>query len=307
MDKTDRIEYLPPDEAGGRKVKVNTSPPGIKWVRLATRFLGTIAPKLTARLAFRLFSTPLVRARHRKRDQLLATARTFEFAYDDLLLTGYEWGRGPRNVLLVHGWESRGTALRYFVPPLLNAGYHVYTFDGPAHGQSAGKMTHLLHFGGAVREMLERLGKVEAIIGHSFGGSSSVYCLSHLMPQFPVPKLALIASPSSSRRILESNLRLIRAPERMKPYFFRYIENRLGKEVDEVNISLSYGKGSIEEVLVVHDKQDPAVPFSEALEILDHWPNAYLLASDGLGHIALMKDRVIIDRVADFIFEPAES
>lgn len=301
MDKTDRIEYLSQDDAGGRKVQAVPSPPGIEWVRAATRILGTIAPRLTARLAFQLFSTPLARARHRKKDQLLATARTFQFSYDNLLLTGYEWGRGSRNILLVHGWESRGTALRHFVPPLLNAGYHVYTFDGPAHGQSAGKRTHLLHFGGAVREMLEHLGKVEAIVGHSFGGSSSVYCLSHLMPHFPLPKLVLIASPSSSRRILESNLRLIRAPERLKPHFFRYIENRLGKEVDEVNISMSYGKGAVEKVLVVHDKQDPAVPFSEALEIIDHWPNARLLASDGLGHFALMKDRMIINRVADFV------
>jgi alpha-beta hydrolase superfamily lysophospholipase len=58
-------------------------------------------------------------------------AEVFEFMYKGKILKGYSWGTGKRNV--VHGWESRGTALRSFVPVLLEKGFRVVAFDAPAH------------------------------------------------------------------------------------------------------------------------------------------------------------------------------
>ena len=43
----------------------------------------------------------------------------------------YSWGSGP-TVLLVHGWEGRGSQLSAFAPALVKAGFRVVAVDMPA-------------------------------------------------------------------------------------------------------------------------------------------------------------------------------
>ena len=54
----------------------------------------------------------------------------------------FAWGAGP-SVLLVHGWEGRGAQLGALVDPLVAAGYRVVALDGPAHGDSPGRLSTL--------------------------------------------------------------------------------------------------------------------------------------------------------------------
>ena len=105
----------------------------VKW---SFAIFGSIFPKAVANLAYRIFTTPRMRAVHKRTDEIIESARLFEVLYGKIILKGYEWGRGARTILLVHGWESRGTALRSFVPGLVQAGFRVVAFDGPAHGNS---------------------------------------------------------------------------------------------------------------------------------------------------------------------------
>ncbi|NUO03188.1 MAG: alpha/beta hydrolase, partial [Saprospiraceae bacterium] len=180
MKKNHRIEYLPPLPEGGAE-SARPQPPSalLGLVRLGFGTAGRVFPDAAARVAYRLFSTPRVRAAHSISDELLESARLFEFMYGHQVLKGYEWGKGEQVVLLVHGWESRGTALRGFVPSLIEKGYRVVTFDGPAHGNSDGKRTNIIHFAGAIRAIIRHIGGVHSIITHSFGGASTVFALSN--------------------------------------------------------------------------------------------------------------------------------
>ena len=94
-------------------------PVSLRLIRVAFATLGRLFPSLASKVAFRLFTTPRRRARHKSSDPILEKAEVFEFLYGEQMLKGYQWGSGGRTVLLVHGWESRGTALRTFVPSLL--------------------------------------------------------------------------------------------------------------------------------------------------------------------------------------------
>ncbi len=57
----------------------------------------------------------------------------------------------------------------------------------------------------------------------------------------------------------------------------------------------------VSQVLAVHDKQDAVAPFSEAMAAFEAWDNASLLITDGQGHYRLMKNPVLVQKVADFI------
>ncbi|MEZ4982236.1 MAG: hypothetical protein R2769_11755 [Saprospiraceae bacterium] len=67
---------------------------------------GRIFPGFTSNIAFKLFATPMVRAKHKSSDKLLESAKIFDFLYAGELLKGYEWEKA-KILSLVHGWESK--------------------------------------------------------------------------------------------------------------------------------------------------------------------------------------------------------
>ena len=48
--------------------------------------------------------------------------------------------------------------------------------------------------------------------------------------------------------------------------------------------------------LLIHDRGDPDVPFRNAEEIAAAWPGARVLATDGLGHRAVLRDPTVVAR-----------
>jgi pimeloyl-ACP methyl ester carboxylesterase len=303
MTSLNRIEYLQSDHVDPVKEQPVKYPPIIQLIRLFFQVWGYLFPRKAAKVAYKLFSTPRVRARHRTSDELLESARVFEFMYGKQLLKGYEWGYGGRTALLVHGWESRGTALRHFVPDLLERGFRVVTFDGPAHGNSGGKRTNLMHFAGAVRAVIKQAGGVHSVITHSFGGASTSFLLSHLDPSMQVQNLVLIGVPDKIEEVLQNAIRTMSVPPPAAKSFVSYIESKVNVPVSTVALS-NMQLPNVGKVLIVHDEDDPVVSIKDAKAVLHAWPKAQLLISKGYGHYRLMKNPDITERVADFISTP---
>ncbi len=53
--------------------------------------------------------------------------------------------------------------------------------------------------------------------------------------------------------------------------------------------------------LVVHDRRDTINPFSDGEAFAQSVAGAQLMATDGLGHRAILKDAAVIDRVVAFV------
>ncbi len=274
----------------------------LTFVQWGFATLGRIFPKTAARIAFDIFTTPRTRAVHKRTDSIIEAARLFEVLYGKIILKGYEWGAGERTVLLVHGWESRGTALRSFVPGLLAAGYRVVAFDGPAHGNSGGKQTNLPHFAGAVRAVLNQIGPVHGIITHSFGGSTTSFALAQLDNSISIEKLVLIAVPANTRKVVANFAKLVNLPKTAYEAVKAMIHQRLnGLHFHETDLEVSLEKVKVNDVLVVHDKFDPSVPFESAEGIFEKYDHASLLVTQGHGHFLLMKHPEVVRRVINFM------
>lgn len=290
-----QLETLPPS---GKKY-----PMTLQFVRSGFGVMGRFLPDLTAKLAYNLFATPRLRAVHKVSDEILESARIFEILYEKHILKCYEWGKGERTIVLVHGWESRGTALRSFVPGLVDAGFRVVAFDGPAHGDSGGKRTNLVHFAGAVKAVLKQSGNIRGIITHSFGGATTVHALAHLDNSIEVEKLVMIAMPASTRRVFHDFYKLVNLPKPTIKAFQSMVKKRFKLPLEEADILHSLGKTGVEDVLVVHDKFDEAVPFESAEEIYEKWGHVSMLVTQGHGHFKLMKRPEVIERVVEFIVD----
>ncbi|HFB99244.1 MAG TPA: alpha/beta hydrolase, partial [Phaeodactylibacter sp.] len=179
-----------------KEKKPQRIPLSYRMVQFAFGTLGRAFPKPFAKLAFRFFTTPRRRAKHKKSDPILETAQVSEMLVGRNMIKMYEWGTGKKTILLVHGWESRGTALRSFVMSLVAAGYRVATFDAPAHGDSGGKRVHLVTYSEAFKALYYKYENVESIITHSFGGVVAVYAMVKLDSEMTAQKMVMIASPS---------------------------------------------------------------------------------------------------------------
>ncbi len=302
MTTTKNIEVLPYFQVETLPETKKGFPLQIQLARAAFAFFGRIFPAWAAKVGYHLFTKPRIRAVHKTTDPLLESARLFEFMYGKLILKGYEWGKGDRTVLLVHGWESRGTAMRSFVPELLEAGFRVVTFDAPAHGNSQGTNLNLMQFAGAVRAIIQQTGGVHGIITHSFGGAATAFAMAHLDTGIEVEKLVLIAVPASTQKVVRNAMRLMNMPpaavERFRKILRQKVNNLSFEQTDLVH---SLGKVKVGEVLVVHDKLDDSVPFESAEALFERHEHVSLLVTQGWGHFKLMKRREVTGRVTNFV------
>lgn len=302
MTTLKNIEILPAFQLETLPERKKKYPWYMQLIPAAFASLGRIFPRWAAIAALQLFSKPRVRAVHRVSDELIESARLFEILYGKIILKCYEWGSGSRTILLVHGWESRGTAMRSFVPGLVAAGFRVVALDGPAHGNSGGQYTTLPDFAGAVRAVIKQVGPVYGIITHSFGGATSTFALAHLDNSIEIEKMVLIGVPASTRKVVFDYMELIRLPGRAREYFEQMMRKKVkGLSFEQADVVHALEKVKVEEVLVVHDKFDPAVSFESAEAIFERYDHASLLVTQGYGHYKLMKHPDVIERVVDFV------
>ncbi len=301
--RTPRTEILITNVQKG-KIEPTSRPRAaqVRWLRLSFSTLGLLFPRLGAWEAYKIFSHPLKRARHKRSDALIESARVSDLPYKDFHLKVYEWGEGERVVLLAHGWESRGTALRMFVPELLKNGFKIVAFDAPAHGDSGGSWNNLPNNAAAmVAVMSQYEGRVYAVIAHSFGCSSLIYALQFLQPQLRIERVVFAAVPHSIRRIMTDYLAYIRAPRSLQARFYAMLERITKRSLDELDIAHAAPKVQIGQLLLLHDRYDKVTSLDAAERVVQHWDHAQLLITEGFGHFNLVKNPDVIARVQRFI------
>lgn len=301
MQAVKKIEYLASSWPEKNKEEGVQTPWLIHPIRFGFQTIGRLFPKAAGKLTYTLFTTPRKRARHRVSDPTLEKARIFEFLYAKQVLKGYSWGKGEKTILLVHGWESRGTAMRSFVDPFLKEDYRVVAFDGPAHGNSEGRRTNLPEFAKAIRAFIHHVGPIEAAICHSFGGVAMMYALSQLEIDAEVRRVVTISSPNDMRLMLKQATDFMRVPKPAQKHFRTIIEYKMLMPVAKASLGKWGNSITTEDILIVHDEEDRVVPVSEALAIFESIDQANVLISKGYGHYQITKNPDVIQKVVEFV------
>lgn len=275
---------------------------GLRFIGMVLRLVAAFSTAAAARLALFLYAVPGRKARHYREDDLLQQSRRHFVRYRGWRVRTYSWGEGERKVLLLHGWQSRGTALRYFVPELLGQGFQVIAMDAPAHGESSGYRVALQDYAGSIRAVDQACGPFEAAITHSFGGRALSYALGFLPHAWKFRRVVMLAVPASLSRIFLEFYGYIGAPPALADATRTIAERRLGRTVAETEI---YNMGDLLTlpVLVIHDEEDEIVPLAEAERIAGALPQARLVKTKGLGHFRLAKAPGIWQVASRFLLE----
>lgn len=254
----------PPSTSTPPKPTEEQLPITVSLLRGSFKLLSPILPHRMGALAWRLFKTPVIRAKHRRSDALLDSVKRSTLNSQGQQIRLYTWGTGERTALLVHGWESRGTALRALAPDLMAQGFRVVAMDAPAHGESSGKQVHPLMLAHVISDVIDHLGGVDTIAAHSFGGFSTAVLLQHVRPELPLRRFVNLAAFASAE-----------VPFRTYQTFFKFgqpvfeaMTQAAARELGVNPLDFAF-KGTpqpshVDKILIVHDEADPITSFDNA-------------------------------------------
>ncbi len=275
--------------------------------KTAFRSVETIASPLAVHWAARLFFVPPRNPRPVKERTCLQAAKIDKHPMSGHQFVDgrcgeyytYSWGNGP-TVLLVHGWGGRGTQLYPLINPLLQAGYRVLSFDGPAHGDSSGSRTNIYEFEWVLQDLQERYGAFETIVAHSFGGVASAFSLNRGLE---TRQLVTISSPATMEYLLSTFCRQIGGSDAVAEQLGIRFSDMFNTPLDSFSLKEIIAPLHLPG-LVIHDRDDKEVDFFNGEELATQWQEAEFMPTSGLGHRRILADKAVIRRVVDFIDRP---
>jgi pimeloyl-ACP methyl ester carboxylesterase len=215
------------------------------------------------------------------------------------------WGQGPL-VVLVHGWNGRGSQLAAFVEPLLTNGFQVVAFDAPGHGGSSGSSSSMVEFANAFDAVVDSVKPyfqpLAGVVAHSMGGAAVTYALSRaqarqrLEPSARPPRLAFIAPPIDVADFLQTVSSELGLSERTQTALRSALERKVGLRVEDLH-ALRLAPTMTAPLLVLHDEEDRAVPVECGEALAQAWPGAELVKTRGLGHNRILRDPQVVKTV----------
>ena len=257
-----------------------------------------VAATPRVRAALGAFLVPTRPVSRPEEEQLLASARRRDFELGDTRIAAWVWGHGPR-VLLVHGWSSRGSHLSAFVAPLLARGFSVATYDAPAHGDTAGALSSVVHHGRAVAEATRAVGPIEAIVAHSVGSAATLWAFREGLR---IRASVHIAGPATLANVVRGYAQAFGFSPLETAVFQLAVETCTGEPVARGSVDV-LAAGLSHAGLIVHDSGDREVPASESEALHHYWPGSTLWLTTGLGHRRPITDRTVVSRTVDFVSE----
>ena len=271
----------------------------INYLQAPFRLLDAVSPRLSARLAFKFFTTPRRWPAPAWEQDI---ARTAEAIHSDSGHTGLSWGHGP-TVLLVHGWEGRVTQLGRLVAPLVNSGFRVIGFDAPAHGSQSGRALTVLQYADFLRDIAHEFGPLRGVVAHSMGASAMAFAAR---TRLPVDRAVFISIAKSVSGVVAQFEDLLGLAPRTRGVFRRRLESELfGTPLAPLDLA-EHVPAFLPPALLLATDDDRDVPVADTQEIAARWPNARMqIALRAGGHRKVLRDDRVIDATVGFLAEGA--
>lgn len=268
-------------------------------LRAVVRIGCYVAPGPTARLLERLLTSPRRFPASSRERALTESADPIELEVQGKTLQGWIWGAtnpGPL-VVLVHGWEGRGSQLAALADPLVSRGYRVVTWDVHGHGRSPGRRATVFDFAEALLAAERQLGSIDVVVAHSFGCTGTAFALRCGLE---TSRVVFFAPPISLKRGTRYWARLLGVTDHVLQRMRDSMENRSGVRWSELEMrNMAPDMGA--ELLIIHDELDRQVQVDAARELVELWPGARLKVTRGLGHHRILRDHASVGSAIEFI------
>jgi pimeloyl-ACP methyl ester carboxylesterase len=227
----------------------------------------------------------------------LAAAAHFTVRAAGQTIAGYRWGNSGPVIVFAHGWWSNAGRFAPLAEAVLAAGGQVVSFDAAGHGRSTGWRSSMPEFAASLRAVVSHVEPVRAVVGHSLGGTATIFALSRGLR---AERAVIIASPSDMPSWAHRFRDLMGLSPGVYSRMQRNMERRLRLTWQDLAIPVAARLLDLPG-LVIHDVHDPDVPWTEGEAIALAWRDAELITTQGLGHRAILRDPEVIRQVVEFV------
>ena len=278
------------------------SPPSLKIpkaVQITLKIVDFFSTKLTLIIAAKLFTTPISfpTPKREKAMEESSQKHTLNIPSIKKKIHILSYGYSKKKVLLAHGWAGRSTQLFMIANKLLEEGFMVISFDGPAHGKSTGNTTNLFEFIETIKAIREKFGPFTAGVGHSFGAMAMMNSESQ---DKIFEKIVTVGSGDKIATILINFSNNLGLNTKFGYKLIKHLERKWKLKLKEFATKNAAKKVKIP-VLVVHDTIDGDVHVNCALNIRENLENGKLLITHGFGHTKILRDEIITTKIVNFI------
>ncbi len=227
-----------------------------------------------------------------------------EIIIKDMNINYIQYGKGKKNIVLLHGWGQNIEMMNPLGKKLENDAV-ITIIDLPGHGESDEPKVALTieDYCEVVRELLEKL-KIDnpILVGHSFGGRIAIVYAA----KYDVEKLILLGAPcirkeqkiSFKVKVLKG-LKKVPGLNKLEGFAKKHIGSRDYRNASEVmrkilvntvNQDLSeYAKAIPCPTLLIWGDRDTEAPLSEAKELEKIMQDAGLIVYEGGTHYAYLE------------------
>lgn len=276
-------------------------PLALRALRAGIRGMSVVSPQLAGCWVYRLWFTTRRFAEPKRETRWREQAQQFSLPHKYGPLAMYSWGEGPA-VLLLHGWNGRGTQMGGFAEALAHAGYRAIAFDAPGHGRTPGNHSTIFRIIDAVKVIADEFGPLKGIVTHSFG---TMVIARALRDQLVAERVVCINPATHLDFLIDSFCNSLAIPARTRDVFLQRLQKHYGGDIGSVISARENVAGLSVPALIIHDVNDNEVPWQQGQQLASNWPGARFLQTQGLGHRRSLRDKAIIQQVVNFITDSA--
>ncbi|MGB1315259.1 MAG: alpha/beta fold hydrolase [Chitinophagales bacterium] len=272
------------------------------FIKLYFKIVSAIAPKFASKQAIYLFQKPSRRAYKDNEIDFYNKAKYFTVNYKEEVLDAYEIGsENKKLVIIVHGWASNIGRLSKIAFRLEKEGYRVIGMNFPAHANSKLKQTNMVYAKNALVTLFKQLEIKDpfSIVTHSFGSGVSAFALAET--QLKCEKIVFLTSANRIENIFLDFKKMVSLGEKTYQYVVAEMEKIVDFKLEKFNVVDILENVKYDKLLIIHDKFDKMLPYTNALEIKEKARDCELMSLENKGHSGMLFIEEVIEKVVDFL------
>lgn len=256
-------------------------------INVSTRLHHTIAPEHAKKTARNLLLTPVRTKPFNKEPEGLVKG---EVSTKEGAITTYSLGSGPIWIL-THGWSGSSSQFFPLMEHIASKGYTALAYDHPGHGGSGGAYGHIPVFVYCLERVLDSVGEVAGLVGHSMGTASALECKHAKIAHCPL----LLIAP-----VLDYLDNLFGSVER-SGYSLKLFKEVVGEIEQQYHYPIhiinpyQHLMKRKSKTMIVHDEADKFAQFSVSQRASLESEHVTLIATQGEGHGRVMKCQQVMD------------
>lgn len=272
----------------------------VKMLGVYLDALAFISPAAAARKGFLLFCRPFRLPITQKQQTFFNSADKFRINHEGYAIQGYRWGKGPKKILFLHGWQSHTYRWKAYIDALPKDAYSVYSLDAPGHGLSSGNFLTVPLYSSLIETFIKEHGDIHTVVGHSLGGFSLLYTFYRL-PSLSVNRIILLAPPGEAGDFISVFQKTLGISNRTKQLVTDHFASRY-KVTPEFFSAQKFAINLNIEGLIIHDEDDAEAPYHYSTLLQQVWRKSKLVTTKGFGHN--LRSASVVKVVVEFIEEP---